>query len=565
MQSRFCLAVLLEIVLAACGGCGQSQSATFTATAGGQTQPQPAAATPQGRPSLRDASATGEETAPQERPATTKSPQEPPSTKPPDTAEDTEKLAKQRARETASGGADEPLPAAPPPTGDLRTRTFGSDWPKFLGPTGDSKSTEKGILTKWPAKGPRIVWKRKLAEGYAPIVISRGRLYEFSRVGDNARCSCVRSETGELLWRFEYPTDYEDAFQYSGGPRCCPIVDEDRVYLYGAEGMLHCLHAETGVLIWKVDTVKDFGVVQNFFGVGSTPVVEGDLLIAQVGGSPEESQRLGAGALDRVKPNGSGIVAFDKKTGEVRYQITDDLASYASPVLATIEGRRWCFVFARSGLVGFEPASGQVDFHFPWRDKSLESVNASNPVVVGDEVLISETYGPGSALLQVSPGKYRVVWSDEGKGRDVSLHAHWNTPVHVDGHVYACSGRHTQGSDLRCLDWKTGEVKWQQDSVNFRNPLNGKEEELPITRSSLTYVEGHFLCLNEFGLLMLLKADPRKFELVAQALLLDEAGGRSRQLIQYPAWAAPILSHGLLYLRGEGMLVCLELIPPPQK
>src|SRR5262249_18508370 len=155
---------------------------------------------------------------------------------------------------------------------------------------------------------------------------------------------------------------------------------------FGAEGMLHCLKAADGKLIWKIDTAERFGVIQNFFGVGSTPVVEGELLIVQIGGSPEESKAAPPGRLDQVVGHGSGIVAIHKLTGKVRYQITNELASYASPVLSTIDGRRWCFVFARGGLVAFDPASGKVDFEFPWRAPILESVNASNPVVVGDEV-----------------------------------------------------------------------------------------------------------------------------------------------------------------------------------
>ena len=248
--------------------------------------------------------------------------------------------------------------------------------------------------------------------------IAAGRLYQFDRADDEARLRCVDRRTGKLHWDFKYPTAFADLYGYDNGPRCSPVLDDDRVYIFGAEGMLHCLRADDGKVVWKIDTAEKFGVIQNFFGVGSTPVVEGDLLIVQVGGSPPESKSVPPGQLDRVVGNGSGIVAFDKRTGEVRYQITDELASYASPKLATIDGRRWCFVFARRGLVGFEPKSGKVDFEFPWRARILESVNASTPVVVDDLVLISETYGPGAALLRVKPGGADVVWSDEKRRRD---------------------------------------------------------------------------------------------------------------------------------------------------
>src|SRR5262249_43856407 len=152
----------------------------------------------------------------------------------------------------------------------------------------------------------------------------------FDRVEDKARLICVKSETGEPLWSFDYPTDYEDMYGYSKGPRCCPIVDDDRVYIFGAEGMLHCIGAENGKLLWKVDTKKDFGVCQNFFGVGSAPIVENDLLIAMVGGSPPGS---GDRIMPRLKGNQSAIVAFDKLTGKVRYHVSDELASFSSPVL----------------------------------------------------------------------------------------------------------------------------------------------------------------------------------------------------------------------------------------
>jgi outer membrane protein assembly factor BamB len=433
---------------------------------------------------------------------------------------------------TASSGPDSPLPP------DLRKRKTGSDWTSFLGPTSDSVSTEKGILTPWPKQGPRIVWEKRVSAGYAQAAVSRGRLFVFDRIRNKARLTCRESETGESLWTFEYPTHYTDYYNYSNGPRCYPVVDGDRVYVYGAEGMLHCVKAEDGKLIWKVDTLKDFGVIQNFFGVGSTPVVEGDLLLVQVGGSSNE---------DVDKGNGSGLVAFNKYTGKVKYKTSDELASYSVPVLTTIGDRRWCFLFARGGLVGLDPATGKVDFHYPWRAKIRESVNASNPVVVGNRVFISECYGPGSALLEVKPGGCKEIWTDADKGRDKSMQCHWNTSIHVDGYLYGCSGRHPEQAELRCIELATGKVMWREPR---------------LTRTSLLLVDGHFICLGEDGTLRLLKVNPKKYEEVSSVELKDEDG---ELLLKEPCWAAPILSHGLLYLRGADRLVCLELIPQPKK
>ena len=310
--------------------------------------------------------------------------------------------------------------------------------------------------------------------------------------------------------------------------------------------------ASDGQLVWKCDTARKFGVIQNFFGVGSTPVVAGDLLVCIVGGSPENDRSIAPGQLDRVSGNGCGVVAFDKWSGEVRYKISDELAGYASPVVARIGQRDWCFAFCRGGLLAFEPQSGAIDFHYAWRSQKLESVNASGPVVVGDEVFISETYGPGSSLLRVRPGDYEIVWRDELRRRKKSLQAHWNTPIHHAGYLYGCSGRNPPDAELRCVEWKSGNVMWSEPTGS---------------RSSLLYVDGHFVCLDERGKLQLIKANPRRLEVIAEVELRDTAPDRlssglpPRRLLQSPCWAAPILSHGLLYVRGRDRLVCLELIP----
>jgi outer membrane protein assembly factor BamB len=425
------------------------------------------------------------------------------------------------------------LHAESPP--DLRTRATGSDWPTFLGPTSNSVSPETGILKEWPREGLKVVWEAQMGLGFAPPVTSRGRLFHFDRFGDDNRLTCRNAETGKLIWKFQYATDYEDLYGYSPGPRACPIVDDDRVYIQGPEGMLHCLTIADGQVLWKIDTRKAYHFHQNFFGVGSVPVVEGDLLIVPIGGSPKGPRPRD---LRDAKGDGTGIVAFDKRTGKEVYRLTDELASYASPIVTTINGRRWGLYFARGGLVGFEPKTGKVDFRFPWRAKVEESVNASNPIVIGDQVLVTECYGPGAALLKVSPGKAEPVWTDKDKDdpRDKSLACHWNTPIHVDGYVYGSSGRHENEALLRCVKLATGEVMWQE-----RN----------LSRASLTLVDGHFLCLTERGELLLLKVNPKKFEPVAK-WVTD---------LDYPSWAAPVVSHGLMYIRGKDRLICAELIP----
>jgi outer membrane protein assembly factor BamB len=413
----------------------------------------------------------------------------------------------------------------------------GADWPRFLGPLGTGGSPETGIRTDWSG-GLRILWQLPIGEGYCAPVVADGRLFHFDRHGDLARLTAYNAESAAELWRFEYPTDYRDKYGYDGGPRACPVVDGDCVYIYGAEGTLHCLGAADGKPRWKVDTQATYRVVQNYFGVSGVPIVEGDLLIVPVGGSPPGPE---PDDFRDLKGNGNGLVAFDKRTGQEVYRATDELASYTSPLVADVGGKRLGLYWSRHRLIGFEPATGKVAFQFPWRAKAVESVNAANPVVVGDRVLLTECYGTGSVLLRIAPAGPQVVWQDDPDSRRKRLECHWNTPIHAGGHVYGSSGRNSDNAELRCVELATGEVKW-------RYP------DLP--RSTLLQADGHFVVLTEFGQLLLVKPDPARYVEVARMDLGRDGGG----LLKYPCWAGPVLSHGRLYVRGAGRLVCLELI-----
>ncbi len=425
----------------------------------------------------------------------------------------------------------------------LWTRDVGKDWPDFLGLHRDSKSSEEGILKDWSGGRLKKRWVFDLSESYGIGSVAKGRFMQFDRIGDKEVLICLNAETGERIWSSGYATTYRDLYGYNGGPRTSPVIDGARVYTLGVAGQLRCCRVSDGGLVWSVDTIKKFGVVQNFFGVGSTPIIYKDKVICMVGGSPAESSSIPPGRLDLVKGNGSAVVAFDKLTGKVLYRFSNELASYSSPVIISENGVDWGFLFARGGLIGFDPSVGKQRFFYPWRDGSLESVNASNPVIVGNQVLISETYGPGSSLLSFKENGMEVVWKDAERSRIRAMQTHWNTGIHHDGFFYGSSGRHSNNAELKCVEWKTGVEKWSVPN---------------LTRSSLLYVDGHFLCLTEAGILFLFKANPERFELVTQVRLLDKEG---ELLLNYPCWAAPVLSHGLLYVRGEKKLVCLDLIP----
>lgn len=441
-----------------------------------------------------------------------------------------------------SQGAHAQSPAPGKTPNDLRTRGAGEDWPTFLGPHQDARSAETGLLSTWPEEGPAVVWSREVGEGYSMPSVASGRLFHFDRLRDRARLTAVKSETGEELWQVEYRSVYEDAFGYSGGPRASPVVDGDRVYTFGVEGRLRCHRVADGELLWEHDTGNEYSVVTNFFGVASTPLVWKNLLIVPIGGSPEGKHDIHQGS---VPSNGSGLVAFDKLTGEERYRAIDDLASYSTPIIRSLGGQERGLWLGRSGLWLFDPRTGAVQANFPFRARRVYSVNASTPIVHDDEIFLSEAYELGGVLLRLGADEeLDVVWRDP-PGRSQSLATHWNTAVLHEGHLYGSSGEKSGPAELRCVEWSTGRIKWSVPRLR---------------RSTILYADGRLIVLTEYGELLLLDATAEEFRPLARVILQEKTASGPRSLIRHPAWNPPILSHGYLYVLGANRLVAVDLL-----
>ncbi|MGL4421130.1 MAG: PQQ-binding-like beta-propeller repeat protein [Gemmataceae bacterium] len=409
-----------------------------------------------------------------------------------------------------------------------------ADWPRFLGPTGDNHSAETGLMPVWPKDGLKKLWAIPLGPGYAPPTIAGGQLFHFDRHEQKQRLSCRDAATGELKWTLDYASTYEDQYGYDAGPRACPVVDGDRVYVYGPDGVLLCANT-AGKELWKRNLSADYRVQPNFFGVGSAPCVQDEVLIVAVGGSPPGPRPRD---LRQVQPNGTAIVGLKKRTGETLYTTGNDLASYSTPIVTKAHGRLTAWYFARNQLLAFDPATGERRAEYAHRAKTEESVNAANPVIVGEQVFISECYGPGSVLFRFTGTELKPLWTDRDKDRDDrSLAAHWNTPIVHDGYLYGSSGRHANEGDLRCIEFATGTVQWI---------------ERRTTRSTLLKADGKLIALGEDGTLRLLKLNAAKY---------DELSRFESPDLNYPAWAPPVLSAGRLYVRGKDRLVCYQLRP----
>jgi len=407
-------------------------------------------------------------------------------------------------------GKPKPLPAG----------AVTHDWTSFLGPTHNAVSTETKLSRTLPVP---LVWEFPKGTSYSSPAIAGDRLMFIHRVGDEEVVECMDALTGASRWNFKYGTVFEDRYGYNNGPRSSPVIDGTRVYTMGAEGKLHCLDLASGKVIWKKDLRADYKVPQDFFGTAGTPLVEGRLLIINVGA-----------------PNGPTVVGLDTSTGkEVWRAGTAWGPSYASPVPAVVHGQRRVFVFAggesnppTGGLMSIDPATGKVDFSFPWRSRSYESVNASCPVVFDDKVFISASYRTGGALVQVNPDfTHKVLWTTQEFG------LHFNTPIHRDGYLYGFDGRNEPDASLACVDVATGKVVWRE-TPEWQENFGGRQQLVSTFRGTLMAVDGRYLCLGELGHLLWLDLSPKGYKELARTWLFP-----ARE-----SWALPVLSHGLLYV-----------------
>ncbi len=439
---------------------------------------------------------------------------------------------------------------------------WAADWPEFMGPTRDQVSTETGLADTLPLAGPPLVWEKAVGKGYSAPSVRDGKLVVHHRIGREEIVEACEAKTGLTYWKYAYPSDYRDPFGYNNGPRCTPLLTADHCYTFGAEGVLLCLDMVTGKKVWQCDTAKDFDVPEAFFGAGSSPILEDGLLIVQVGAHPN-----------------SAVVAFDAATGKTVWQNVGEKnwagvpmtgwpgersvvwdranptfekqASYCTPVLATIHGRRTLLVCTRQGLVSLDPKTGAVNFSFWFRSRANETVTAMTPVVLDDLILLSNAYyKTGSVCLRVKPGGKAVeeVW------RGLQLEVHWTRPVLHDGMLYAFTGRNEPDARFRCVELATGDVKWDR-AEGWPNGGHAKlsaGDKAPdvFGRGAAILADGKLIALGEAGLLGLFKPSAEKIEELARWQVPQ---------MHYPCWAAPVVANRLLFLRDEDRLVCYDL------
>jgi outer membrane protein assembly factor BamB len=388
------------------------------------------------------------------------------------------------------------------------------DWPCWRGPHRDGISRETGLLKQWPKSGPRQLWKFNLSGGFSTVVVAGGRLFTQTKEKNQEVVVCLDAASGAVRWRYRYPCDYAAYPTFTGGgmpasrtgPRATPAVDGDRVYTLGATGVLLCLDVKKGKKIWRQELTKvaDRDVPRH--GFCSPPLVVGDHVYVQAGGS-----------------KGKSLAALDKKTGRVVWQALDDPVGISSGVWAEVKGAPQLIFFTGAGAVGVAPKDGKLLWRYPW--KTRFNLNIATPIYSDGRVFISSNYGRGGAVFRLT-GKAmpETVWKKK------TMQNHFNTSVLYQGHLYGFSV-----DRLRCVDFRTGEVKWDKAGLG---------------KGSLTIADGHLIILGDHGQLVLARLTPTAYTEVSRHQVFP------RETL---TWTVPVVSGGRLFLRHQNGLVALDL------
>jgi hypothetical protein len=265
-----------------------------------------------------------------------------------------------------------------------------------------------------------------------------------------------------------------------------------------------------GEKIWHKN-VRDAGGEEPTWGLSSSPLVTGSLVIVSGGGAAR-------------------TIAYDKMTGEIMWKAGQGHAGYAAITMMEIDGEPVVLSFHGKGLAAITLNDGKILWDIEWQTNY--DVNATTPVVKDNLVFITSGYKTGSELLRVTKSGAEIVW----KNRDFA--SHHSDPFIIGNYIYGYSGDSMQNKGFfKCLELETGAEKWSTKEMGW---------------GTCIAVEDYLLCKDVKGSLYLMRPDPEKFIKVTG---MNKVWGK----VSGATWTKPILANGRLYLRFKQGLMCLDI------
>ncbi len=432
--------------------------------------------------------------------------------------------------------------------GLMTTELRAEDWPQWRGAGRDGVWADTGVVEQFPDTGLKVTWRVPVRGGFAGPTVAGGRVFVLdyeetpgSRTMDGTeRLVALDEETGEVQWTQTWPATYRNIHRkFANGPRAPPTVDGSRVYVLGAAGMLSCLDAETGDVVWQVNTDDEYAATVPVYGVSHAPVVEGDLLIAVVGGEPDAK-----------------IVGFDKATGEERWRALEMTSEtgYSSPIVIDAGGVRQLIFWHATAVVSLNPETGELYWEQEFANTGGMAIGT--PVRSGRYLLFSQ-FRVGSMMMVLNQDRPAAQMLWRGKARSElphltdGLHAMMSTPIIMGDHLYGVGSY----GELRGLDATTGERLWRNDGM----ATPGRFATAYIVRNGDRY-----FVANDSGELLIARFTPGGYEEVDRTPLIEptlhtRGGASGRWTDRVVLWAHPAFANGHVVARNDREVIRASL------
>ncbi len=412
---------------------------------------------------------------------------------------------------------------------------FADDWPQWRGPNRDGTWQEAGIIEKFASAELKPLWSSPCGAGYSGPTVAGERVFLTDRItegGEQERVLCFDRGTGKPLWQFAYPCSYR--VDYPLGPRAAVSISGDAAVALGSMGHLHCLEVKDGKARWSHDLAVEYRADVPIWGISSSPLIAGDLVIVQCGGQQEAC-----------------LVAFDLATGRERWRALDGRASYSSPRPISLGNREAVLAWTGNWLAALDPASGKVFWSQPYKPSRMV-IHVADPVLDenGGRVFLSAFYD-GSRLIRIADKFPQTLWERQGvsERNTDALHCMIMTPLIRGEHVFGIDSY----GELRCLDLATGQRVWTDESLLE----NGRwATAFFVHNGDRTWIT------TEKGEIIIAKLSPQGFERISSARYMTPTTAlRPRR---HPiTWSHPAYAHRCLFARTDKELLCISLAAAP--
>jgi outer membrane protein assembly factor BamB len=382
------------------------------------------------------------------------------------------------------------------------TEAAGIQWPGFRGANRDGIIHGVRIATDWTTSPPAILWRQSIGPGWSSFSVRNNLFYTQEQRGKDELVSCYNMLTGALVWKHQDEVRFWES-NSGAGPRATPTLSGDRVYAFGATGILNVLDANDGHLVWSRNVAADTETKVPIWGFSSSPLVMDDIVIVAAAGS---------------------IIAYDLTTGNPRWSKQAGGDCYSSPHLFQIGGVNQILLQNDAGTISFSPADGTLLWEHSWPGNPIVQ-----PAITADgDILISTDDRTGIRRIAVVQGPNG--WTSEERWTSDMVKPYFNDSVIHNGYVYGFDGR-----ALACIDVKDGARQWKGGRY-------GRGQLILLADQDL------LLVISEKGELALVNAVPDQFTEL-----------RRFPAIEGKTWNHPVLVGDILLVRNAQEMAAFRL------